>query len=141
MSKTIEMIVWSIPAILGWGMYGIFAKLGTARIGLQAILWYQVASFVAVLAFLLVMGSLTPIQLDGRGVLFGLATGLSNFVAVVSLFTLLQRGFPVNIVYPLTALYPLVTVLVAVFFLGEPMTVLRGAGVILAIVAIALLST
>lgn len=134
------MLLWSLPTILGWGLYGIFAKLSTARLGLQAILWYQLAMLVAVLLFLLFGRNLFQLNLDGPGVLFGVATGLANFVAVVSLFTLLQRGFPVNIVYPLTALYPLVTVLVAVAFLGEPMTVLKGAGVILAVVAIALLS-
>ncbi len=141
MSRTVEMLLWSLPAIIGWGMYGIFAKLGTARIGLQAILWYQLAMLVAVLVFLTVMNSFIPLNLDGRGVIFGIATGLSNFVAVVALFTLLQRGFPVNIVYPLTALYPLVTVVVGVIFLGEPMTALKGAGVVLAVIAIALLST
>ncbi len=141
MSRTVEILVWSLPAILGWGMYGIFAKMGTARIGMQAMLWYQLASLVAVLVFLVVMNNFVPLNLDGGGVLFGIATGLSNFVAVVALFTMLQRGFPVNIVYPLTALYPLVTVLVGVFFLGEPMTALKGVGVVLAVIAIALLST
>ncbi len=135
------MLLWSMPAILGWGMYGIFAKLGTARIGLQAILWYQIAMSVAVVLFLTVMRNFLPLNLDGRGVLFGVATGLSNFVAVVSLFTLIQRNFPVNIVYPLTALYPLVTVLVAVLFMGEPMTIVKGIGVVMAVAAIALLST
>ena len=138
---TVEMLLWSMPAILGWGMYGIFAKLGTARIGLQAILWYQIAMSLAVVVFLTVMRNFIPLNLDSRGVLFGVATGLSNFVAVVSLFTLLQRNFPVNIVYPLTALYPLVTVLVAVLFLGEPITIVKGIGAVLAVVAIALLST
>ncbi|MDP2661428.1 MAG: EamA family transporter [Dehalococcoidia bacterium] len=141
MSRTVEILLWSLPAIMGWGMYGIFAKLGTARIGLQAILWYQLAMLVAVLVFLTVMNNFIPLNLDGRGVLFGIATGLSNFVAVVALFTMLQRGFPVNIVYPLTALYPLVTVLVGVVFLGEAMTALKGVGVVLAVIAIALLST
>ncbi|MDO8690706.1 MAG: EamA family transporter [Dehalococcoidia bacterium] len=141
MSRTVEMLLWSLPAIMGWGLYGIFAKLGTARIGLQAILWYQLAMLVAVLVFLTVMNNFIPLNLDSRGVIFGIATGLSNFVAVVALFTMLQRGFPVNIVYPLTALYPLVTVVIGVIFLGEAMTALKGVGVVLAVIAIALLST
>lgn len=141
MSRTVEMLLWSAPAILGWGLYGIFAKLGSARIGLQAILWYQLAMLVAVVLFLTVVRNFIPLQLDAQGIMFGVATGLSNFVAVVSLFTLLGRGFPVNIVYPLTALYPLVTVVVALVFLGEPMTILKALGVVLAVAAIALLST
>lgn len=134
------MLLWSLPTILGWGLYGVFAKLGTARIGLQAILWYQVAMLITIVVFLVATRNIVPLNLDPAGVAFGVATGVANFIAVVALFSSLERGFPVNIVYPLTALYPLVTVLVAMLFLGEPMTVLRAAGVILAVVAIALLS-
>lgn len=140
MSRTTEMLLWTVPAILGWGLYGVFAKLGTARIGMQVVFWYPLVMLVGSVVFLAFLRDLLPLTWDGPGILFGLFVGLSNLVAVVALFTLLHRGFPVSIVYPLTALYPLVTVILGVVFLGEAMTLVKGLGVVLAVIAIILLS-
>lgn len=141
MSRTLEMIIWGAIAIIGWGLYGIFAKQSSGRIGMQAVLWTQLTMALGAIVYLFFLRSLFPLNVDGRGILLGLATGLSSLVAVVALFTLLHREFPVSIVYPLTALYPLVTVILGVVFLGEAITPLKGLGAILAVVAIVLLST
>jgi transporter family protein len=141
MSRGLEMIALSLIAILGWGLYGIFARLGTARIGMQAVFWTQLAMLVGAIIYLSFLRNMVPLASDGRGILLGVATGLSSIVAVVALFTLLHRGFPVSIVYPLTALYPLVTVILGVIFLGESLTFAKGIGVILAVVAIVILSS
>ena len=141
MNRTIEMLVWSAVAIVGWGLYGIFAKQSSGRIGMQAMFWSQLAMVLGAVIYLFFIRNLFPFNTDGQGIILGLATGLSSLVAVVALFTLLSRQFPVSIVYPLTALYPLVTVILGIVFLGEAITPLRGLGAVLAVAAIVLLST
>ncbi|MDP2935257.1 MAG: EamA family transporter [Dehalococcoidia bacterium] len=141
MNRTIEMLVWSAVAIVGWGLYGIFAKQSSGRIGMQAIFWTQLTMVLGAVIYLFFIRNLFPFNTDGQGIILGLATGLSSLVAVVALFTLLSRQFPVSIVYPLTALYPLVTVILGIVFLGEAITPLRGLGAVLAVAAIVLLST
>lgn len=141
MNRTIEMLAWSAVAIVGWGLYGIFAKQSSGRIGMQAVFWTQLAMVLGAVIYLFFLRNLFPFNTDGQGIILGLATGLSSLVAVVALFTLLSRQFPVSIVYPLTALYPLVTVILGIVFLGEAITPLRGLGAVLAVAAIVLLST
>lgn len=141
MNRTIEMLAWSAVAIVGWGLYGIFAKQSSGRIGMQAVFWTQLAMVLGAVIYLFFLRNLFPFNTDGQGIILGLATGLSSLVAVVALFTLLSRQFPVSIVYPLTALYPLVTVILGIVFLGEAITPLRGLGAVLAVAAIMLLST
>ena len=141
MNRTMELILLAAVAIVGWGLYGVFAKQSSGRIGMQAMFWTQIAMAVGAVIYLYFLRDLFPLNTDGHGILLGLATGLSSLVAVVALFTLLHRQFPVSIVYPITALYPLVTVILGVIFLGEAITPLKGIGAILAVVAIVLLST
>ncbi|MBI2849285.1 MAG: EamA family transporter [Chloroflexi bacterium] len=141
MSRTLEFALLAGIAIVGWGSYGIFAKLSTDKIGLQSVFWTQLLMFLGGVAFLLVRQNLLPLSLDRGGVLLGMATGISSIVAVIALFTLLYRGFPVSIAYPLTSLFPLVTVIAGVVFLGESLTIFKGMGVILAVLAMVLLST
>ncbi len=141
MNRTIEMLIWGAVAIVGWGLYGIFAKQSTGKIGMQAVFWTQLTMALGATVYLLFLRSLFPLNVDGRGILLGLATGLSSLVAVIALFTLLHREFPASVVYPLTALYPLVTVILGVVFLGEALTPLKGLGAVLAVAAIVLLST
>lgn len=141
MNRTIEMLVWSAVAIVGWGLYGIFAKQSTGRIGMQAVFWTQLTMVLGAVIYLFFLRNLFPFNTDGQGIILGLATGLFSLVAVIALFTLLSRQFPVSIVYPLTALYPLVTVILGIVFLGEAITPLRGLGAVLAVAAIVLLST
>jgi transporter family protein len=56
------------------------------------------------------------------------------------LFAALERGAKATVAIPLTALYPLVTVVLAVTFLGETLTPKQWGGLALAIVAAGLLS-
>jgi transporter family protein len=56
------------------------------------------------------------------------------------LFVALERGGKASIVVPLVALYPLLTVLLALVFLGEQLGGRQWLGVLLAIVAGVLLS-
>jgi transporter family protein len=56
-------------------------------------------------------------------------------------FYVLLRVAPASIVVPLSALYPVVTVVLAYFFLHEDLSLPRVAGVACALVAIWLLTS
>jgi drug/metabolite transporter (DMT)-like permease len=76
---------------------------------------YTVSSAVLILAAL--VWSRAPEQrLDYRGALWFAAVGLCNGSAVLSMYAALGRG-TVTLVSPLIAAYPLVTLLLSVFFL------------------------
>jgi drug/metabolite transporter (DMT)-like permease len=72
---------------------------------------------------------------NGWGYLFGILWGLGTVTFIVAL-----KLKPASIAVPLTALYPLATAVLAMAFLGEPLTVKTGAGIACAILAAVLLS-
>ena len=66
--------------------------------------------------------------------------GLLEVTAASLLLLALQRG-PVSVASVLGSLYPLTTVLLAAVVLRERLTQLQRAGVVLALVAVVLVST
>jgi uncharacterized membrane protein len=69
----------------------------------------------------------------------GLVTGVCVALGNLFLYQAL-RTLPASIAYPLTGLYVLVTVLLAIFFLKERMTLNHWIGVVLAVAAAYFLS-
>ncbi len=68
-----------------------------------------------------------------------MAVGIFGAGATLSFFYALEKG-EVSIVVPLTAMYPVVTVLLAAALLRERLSPIQGIGVVLAITAILLIS-
>src|ERR1700721_302873 len=72
---------------------------------------------------------------------WGLMGGTLNALGAWALFAALKSGGKASIVAPLTALYPLVVIPLAGFFLHESMTLRQESGGVCALVAVVLLST
>jgi len=70
----------------------------------------------------------------------GFASGLFGTAGNLALFAALNEGGKAAIVFPLTALYPLITVLIAVSFMGERARWIQFVGIAFAIAAVVLLS-
>jgi transporter family protein len=75
-----------------------------------------------------------------KGVLFAVLTGISGVVGTLFYFAAATRG-KISVVVSLTALYPLITILLAAFILKEPVTLKQIIGMGFALVAIVLLSS
>jgi len=65
--------------------------------------------------------------------------GVLGVSASMTFYYALERG-KVSIVVPLTAMYPIVTVVLAAVILKEELSLTQGVGVLLAIVAVLLIS-
>jgi uncharacterized membrane protein len=85
----------------------------------------------------------------GKGVLhysrwnlmWTLLTGVLNALGAWTLFAAMKSGGKASIICPLTALYPLVVVLLVPFVLHESPTPLQGPGVLSALTTVVLLPT
>ena len=132
---------WIGPALLAsvlWGIVGILQKLGANRVNAASLLiWVTVGYVVALPGFFLLapMSGLTAGEI-GLGILAGAVNGLGTWF----LFASLERGAKASVAIPLTALYPLVTVLMALVFLNERLSAREWLGVALAIAGGVLLS-
>jgi transporter family protein len=132
---------WIVPALIAaglWGIVGVLQKLGVNRVSASSLLAWVMVGYVIVLP--LFWNRSEVVALSPRALCLGIIAGAANGLGTWSLFEALQRGAKASVAIPLTALYPLVTTLLAVIFLHERLTVSEGTAVVLALWAAVMLS-
>jgi transporter family protein len=72
--------------------------------------------------------------------MWALLSGVLNALGAWALFAALKSGGKASIVAPVTALYPLVVIVLVPFVLKESITTLQVAGITCSLIAIVLLS-
>jgi transporter family protein len=125
---------WLAPALIAtvlWGLVGILQKLGSNRVGASSLLVWVSVGYVAAIPILLWAGGFS--SLSGRAWVLGAAAGFINGLGAWFLFAALERGAKASVAIPLTALYPVFTVLLAFLFLSERLTTREWIGVVLAL--------
>jgi transporter family protein len=125
-------------AIVLWGVNGLFMKMGTNRISARSMVIWVTAGFVVLLPFL--WSGATLAGLSTRVVLVGLIAGTVNGLGNWAVFACLETWAKASVAIPLTALYPLCTVILATAFLRERPTELQWIGIALAVAGGAMLS-
>lgn len=131
------LIVLSIISL--WGLWGFFSKLAIQKINLQAAFWTSLSLTLVITAFLFFTNQLTPIKKDFQGILIALLAGLFTGLGTILFYIMLGKK-PVGLLIAATALYPLVTIILASIFLKESLTLTKIVGLILAIVALFILN-
>jgi len=131
-------IIYAGVAILLWGINGLFMKLGTNRISARSMVIWVTAGFVVLLPWMWKVTSLAG--LSTKVFLIGLIAGAVNGLGNWAVFACLEKGAKASVAIPLTALYPLCTVALAMAFLRERPTSLQWIGIALAVAGGAMLS-
>jgi len=129
-----------IGMFLGWGVWGIAAKLAIKQIGLQLLVWVQLANLALIPLYFIMFKELLPLRLDAAGIGWALLAGALGALGTVSLYLTLGAA-PASVVIPLSSLYPIVTVVLAYIFLQEELSPMRLLGVGCALAAVWLLTT
>jgi transporter family protein len=125
-------------AIVLWGVNGLFMKLGTNRVSARSMVIWVTVGFVLLLPFLWSGTSLSG--LGPRIIFVGLIAGAVNGLGNWAVFACLEKGAKASVAIPLTALYPLCTVVLATVFLHERPSGLQWIGIVLALAGGAMLS-
>lgn len=135
--KTFSLAVF---ALLGWGLGSFVAKLATRRIGEVSVFWDLIGYAPVILIYsLLAFKTKDLFQADKVGIVLALIAGMLGVMGVVSFYILLTKK-DASMVVPMTALYPALTAVLAVMFLKEPLTLIKGIGLLLSVVSLVLLS-
>ncbi len=129
---------YAVVTLLAWGIVGLLQKLSTNYISAESSLIWLVVGFLL----------LEPLLYPGTAVLhystwnltWALLSGMLNALGAWALFAALKSGGKASIVAPLTALYPLVVIMLVPFVLHESITRLQFVGVVCALIAVVLLS-
>lgn len=136
------MIAWfpaTLFSLFSFGLWGLFTKLSVLRIDSKSALIYQTIGVVIVGVLTLSMLNFKPAT-DTKGLIYAILTGIAYAVGCWFYFIAASKGKIITVV-TLTALYPLVTILLAYILLKETVSLKQGIGISLAFVAILLMST
>lgn len=131
---------WTLPAFIAfatWGLWALLPKITTGLIDPRSVLFYQaLGAFLTALAVLATIG-FRP-MVDARAVPLALLTGALGMAGGLAYLYAISRG-PASLVVVVTALYPLLTVALAYFFLGEHVSLRQWVGIGLGLVSLALI--
>lgn len=137
-----KLKAWQLFAIITtvfWGVWGAFIELPQKN-GFPATLGYSVWALTMIPCAIVAL-ALNGWKLDRnpQAILNGCLIGLSGAGGQLILFQALREG-PAYIVFPIVSLSPVVTIFLSIVFLKETTTRKHWIGIILALVAIVLLS-
>lgn len=131
-------IYFSIAAALFWGVWGVVAKFISEDVNPYA---NHVLFTIGMLFTLpLVIGKIRKETPNQKGIGWGLVSGVLAVTGNVAVFQAFTSGGLAAIVIPLTNLYPLVTIVIALLVFKEKLNWLNGLGILLAIPAVIMLS-
>ena len=128
-----DWVQLSAVTMFFWGIVGLLQKLGTNRISARSLLVWLAVGFVLFLPWLAWHAGL--LEISPRDAVVGIAAGLANGLGSWFLFRSLERGAKASVAIPLTALYPLVTIVLATTLLAEKLTLRQWLGIALALAA------
>jgi drug/metabolite transporter (DMT)-like permease len=128
-------LTWTLLTLFSWGIWAVLSKLlGGALAPEQS----QILSTLGILPILLALAFSKRVSLRGtsrKGLLLAFFGGIVTCLGNIPYYAL-ARDEKVAIVASLTALSPLVTVLLAVFVLRERLNSIQTIGIALSLVAI-----
>src|SRR3990167_11292497 len=107
----------SIFALISFGLWGLFTKLAIVHIDSKSALVFQTVGVALVGLFTLSLLKFKPAT-DMKGLSFGLLTGIAYGVGCLFYFIAADKGKIITVV-TLTALYPLVTIILSYLLLRE----------------------
>ncbi len=133
------MQYWYLPAFLSlvnFGLWGLFAKLSVNYVDSKNALFYQtIGVLIAGLVVFYMMNF--KASTNPKGIIFGLLTGLTYGAGCLFFFFAVTRGNLATIV-TLTALYPVITIILSYCILHETISLRQGIATVFALIAMIL---
>src|SRR6476659_1051813 len=121
-------LVWALLAVFCWGLWAVTSKaIGDSLSAAQSHA-LSTLGLVPIIAALLLPGRLAASGNRFLGSVLGFAAGLLVCAGNVAYYHALNIGGKASTVVPLTALYPLVTIVLAVLILREQLSSIQLAG-------------
>ena len=126
--------VYALLAVICWGFEAIIVK--AAGDGVDPLTGTGIGCLAAGILFLVYLagtGRITGQVLNRSGLLYGLAGVVSFAIGHYLYYTAINKS-GAALSASLVATYPLLTVIIAALFFGEPLTVKSGIGTLLIVI-------
>jgi len=134
LAQSSKWIWFAVLALVWWGLWGFLVKLGAEHMNPRALQILFVAGMIPPL-FLALAKEKFVIQADKAGAIYGILNGVLATFGMLAFYAAMARG-KASLVAPLTALFPLFTVVGAVLFLKEKLNKVQVIGIVVAVIAV-----
>lgn len=121
-------------AFLLFGLWGFFPKLAVNYISPGSAIVYGLIGNIAVGLLALKLVGFRP-EVHPKGILYAVLTGVTGMLGTLFFFYSVKNG-KVSVVASLTALYPLITILLAHLVLREPISPRQVTAMFLALISL-----
>lgn len=139
MGKGKPWLIYAIITTTTWGLWGALIEI-PEKGGFPATLGYTVWALTMIIPSLIALRLVKwKLEYDTRSILLGSIIGLTGAGGQLLLFQALRTG-PAYLVFPFISLSPVVTILLSSIFLKEKASTRGWIGILLALIAIPLLS-
>jgi transporter family protein len=137
-------LLWSLVTIVFWGTWGLVSKIASNGVDAytnQLLFTVGIAPLLIFVSWKVSRGIRgEKREKRSHGVFWAFLTGILGGLGNMAYFEAMVKGGKASVVTPVTALFPMVTVLLALVFLKERLGRLQWLGLGLAFVAIYLLN-
>lgn len=131
-------LVYAILAALCWGVWGILAKFISGDI--SPYVNHLLFTIGMLFTLPIVVGKCKKKDVNLRGLIWGIVAGILAVTGNVAVYQSFGTGGLAAVVIPVTNLYPLVTIVIALLVFKEKMHWLNGIGILIVVPAIIMLS-
>lgn len=130
---------YSILCVVCWGGWALLSKLGSTEIPPETM---QFLFTIGTLPVAIALLAARHFKMEGspKGISYAVLNGILAGVGGLALFAAYHTGSNTSLVTAATALYPMVTVLLAVVLLKERFQFVQAIGLVLAAISIVIFS-
>ena len=130
-------VILAIISMLAFGIMVFFYKLASSHFDPITL---TTLTFIGSTSIALVIWIFTPNKIiEPAGLKYIIILSVLSIAGMFSLLTALKLG-PVSIVSPIRNMALLVSIILAIVFLGEELTLIKGLGIVFGVIALILLS-
>lgn len=134
-------LFYSLLTIVLWGIWGATISVPEGN-GFPAELGFIMWSISMLVPSLLSLRRAGwKLDISPGAILYGAIIGFSGGVGQLILYSGAIANGPAYLIFPIIALSPVITILLSLFFLGERVGKMGGAGILLAMIAIPFLNS
>ncbi|MBN2347969.1 MAG: DMT family transporter [Bacteroidales bacterium] len=132
--------IYALVTTVFWGIWGAFIEI-PEKAGFPGTMIYVVWSVTMIIPALVALKTIKwKIEFDTRSILYGLVIGLLGAGGQLILFAGAITNGPAYLIFPIISLSPVMTILLSYIFLKERASRRGWFGIIVALIAIPLLS-
>jgi len=133
---------WLLPTFgtfVLWGVWSFIPKITTKYISPKSAILFEVLGGMIIATIVLFSLKFKP-DIHPKGILLAITTGVLGLSGALCFLYAASKG-PISLVAVLSALYPVIAVVLAMIFLGESISVKQGLGIVLALGSMILIAT